>query len=151
MDSTIIAALIGAAALITGILLRMFVVPNIQREQYKRSNKSAGIDIIGQWSGKWQLGDQIYEDSMHIQKWVTKNQFEGFGYTSKGKFFISGEVDSSRLLIATYKGESVPTQSNIGVLVLELWPDGQTMEGYWAGRSLSAKGINWGKYILEKR
>lgn len=73
-----------------------------------------------------------------MEKWLKNNRFEGIGYEEyeeKGAYKISGEIDSSRVLVATYKNADYPTKGYVGVFILELSVDGESMEGYWYGRT----------------
>ena len=108
------------------------------------------MNILGRWYGEWGFQDKLHGDSIEITRWLKNNQFEGIGWYEKGRYKISGEMNTDRLLVAIYKGENYPVQPNIGVFMLRLSQDANTLEGYWYGTSMLSPEPQGGKYTWKR-
>jgi hypothetical protein len=132
MDSRIIAALIGAGAAILSTLISVVLAPILKSRLFRARQEVP--DILGTWRNEWSIGKKLYvTDTMKIEKWIKDNQFQGTGYDENSEYKIQGQIDSSRILVATYRDIKYPKRGHVGVFILELAVDGQSMKGYWHG------------------
>ena len=149
MDNIIVAEIISAIGGITVTAMSVILAPKLRNRQY-RTKYLKGMSILGRWYGEWEFQNKVYRDTIEITRWLKNNQFEGLGEWEKGRYTIWGELNVDRLLVAIYKGENYPEQPNIGVFMLRLSADANSLEGYWYGTSMLSLETQGGRYTWKR-
>lgn len=134
MDSTLIAAIIGA---ISTILVGIVTAFASELKELLIGNARINADLIGKWRCTWLLdkdqadyGKQQFEDLAKITK-VWGEKIFGNGVNNEyGDYKFNGRISRSSLITLHYEGVE-EKQFLGGVIIMELNPTRDEMRGYW--------------------
>lgn len=143
MDSTIIVALIGAAATIMAVILGKVPWDKIWSWTFRKHHNIPNV-VGTEWTSTWHDEDNkpYATDRVKFRKWTKGNRFAGTGditYDEGGnprryKYPIEGEVSPQGIVVLTYRAQGYPTQAHIGMACMELSNSARELSGRWAGR-----------------
>ena len=124
-------AIILASATISAALIGVFA-PDLRLLITGRNRINA--DLRGKWKCLWiyENGDDYEEiNDIVILKSVRGERFTAYAQnTQYGNYRLSGRVSRSSLVTLYYEGEG-PRQPIGGVVILDLSPTRDKMQGYW--------------------
>src|SRR2546427_3308599 len=131
MDTTVIAALIGAAGAVGGAVVKA-VTPELK--PLLTGKARANSDLVHRWNCRWSArpengGDNI-DDVVTISK-VWGEKFWGQGINAQyGGYVITGRISRSSLVTLHYTGVD-QRQPLGGVVIMKLNATREEMNGYW--------------------
>lgn len=141
MQKEIIVGIISAASGILAALIGKIPVEAFKSSRMRSQGKIPSSLIGTKWQARWYKpdGTLFVEDVVTFEKWTKDNHFEGYGEViwdnKQFKYSITGEVAPNKTVVLTYKAESFPVESNIGVACLRLSEGQRGLEGYWTAYS----------------
>jgi hypothetical protein len=154
MDSTIIAAIIGAAATV-GASIATFVLTRLFDNIPLPPKNARQSSLIGRWEGTihWEGGQgapcdmQFSLDVKSIRRTIRAEGKWWFTSQNQGNIqdvIMTGIFMHDRFLKLEYKRVDRPGEINFGIVLLELSLDGQTIDGHFVGFAAFSKGMIWG-------
>lgn len=141
MQKEIAVAIIGGIFGIVTALIGKIPVDAISSSRMRSQSKIPSSLIGSKWRAQWYKpdGKLFIEDVVTFKKWAKDNHFEGYGEViwdnKQFKYSIAGEVAPNKTVVLTYKAESFPVESNIGVACLKLSEGQRALDGYWIAHS----------------
>lgn len=134
MDSTVIAAIIGA---VTTVLVAIITAFASELKVLLAGKAQINADLAGKWRCTWLLGKdqgdydkQQFEDLVKISK-VLGEKISGAGVNNEyGNYKFAGRISRSSLVTLHYEGVE-ERQFLGGVIIMELNSTRTEMRGYW--------------------
>jgi hypothetical protein len=134
MDSTLIAAIIGAISTVVVAIVTAFAS---EIRELLTGNAQTNSDLVGKWKCTWlldkELGDydkQQFEDLVKISK-AWGEEISGIGINNEyGDYKFNGRISRSLLVTLHYEGTE-EKQFLGGVIIMELNVMRNEMRGYW--------------------
>jgi hypothetical protein len=132
MDSTVIAAIIGAGGAIVVAVVTAFA-PELKILLAGKARTNS--DLIGKWNCTWHVRRESGEnntinDVVKISKVWGENLWAPGVNTVSGDYKITGRVSRSYLVTLHYEGDG-RRQPLGGVVILKLNSTRDSMNGYW--------------------
>lgn len=138
MSDTIIGSMIGAGATIAAALIAWLANARLQNRASSKYRRDLGLlDPLGTWKCGWfnEDGSLYVSDRIDIDRWIKNGRFRGKGTQPELSYIVQGEIDSTRAMALTYRTEDFPKKAYVGVAFLTFSMDGESLSGYWYGRT----------------
>jgi hypothetical protein len=147
MQKEIVAAIIGAGGGILAAVLPLTWTALAKRRGIHLSDRRGAL--LGRWEG--QGTDNYVEDSRKpLFKFELIMDFQEAGRTIKADAVLSGVFYNEDYLQLSYYNKNL-ARKQLGVAVLRLGPDGNTLSGYYSGFSPIRETIVAGSILMEKK